>query len=91
LVLSVAHLSVQLGLGRREVEEGSFNFNITVAILNNIAINRFIFLNGVHVELFTPPPNRRGVISSSGLMTTSSIPKYLSPLTFYISFDHSFY
>jgi hypothetical protein len=41
----------------------------TMPILNNVVIDCFIFLNGVHVELFTPPPKLLGVISSSGLIT----------------------
>jgi hypothetical protein len=44
LVLPVSFLSVQLGLRQREAEEGSFN------------VNHFIFLKGVRVELFPPPP-----------------------------------
>jgi hypothetical protein len=31
-----------------------------VSILNNVVINHFIFLKGVHVELFPPPPKPSG-------------------------------
>jgi hypothetical protein len=44
----------------------------TLPILNDVIINRFIFLKGVHVELFPLPPKPSGCDSNSGLMTTGN-------------------
>jgi hydrogenase-4 membrane subunit HyfE len=58
--LPVAHLSIQLELGQRAATEDSFNFNITLLILNNVVINLFMSFKGVRVELFPPPPKSSG-------------------------------
>jgi hypothetical protein len=47
-------------LGRKAAVEGSFSFNITVLILNNVTINLFISFKGVRIELFPPPPKLSG-------------------------------
>jgi hypothetical protein len=44
LVLPSAHLSVPLGLGQGEAEEGSFSSTFTLHIVNIVIIDRYIFL-----------------------------------------------
>jgi hypothetical protein len=44
LVLPSTHISVPLGLGQEEAEEGSFSSTFTLRIVNNVIINRYIFL-----------------------------------------------
>jgi hypothetical protein len=58
--LPITHLSIQLGLGRRAATKGSFSFNITILILNNVVVNHFISFKGVRVELFPLPPKPSG-------------------------------
>jgi hypothetical protein len=41
----------------------------TLHILNLVVINHFIFLKGVRVTLFPPPPKPQDMISNSGLIT----------------------
>jgi hypothetical protein len=43
LVLSIAHLSVQLGLGRREATKGSLNYNIYIVGFHTT--NRLVMLS----------------------------------------------
>jgi hypothetical protein len=58
--LFIAHLSIQLGLGRREVMEGSFSCNIYIAgfhttnllVMSSLTV---FFVKDVRIELFPPP------------------------------------
>jgi hypothetical protein len=54
--LPSTHLSVPLGLGQGEAEEGSFSSTFMLHIVNNVVINCYIFLYGVRAKLFSPPP-----------------------------------
>jgi hypothetical protein len=58
--LPSAHLFVPLGLGQLEAKEGSFSSTSMLHIVNNVVINRYIFLYGVHAKLFPPPPKLSG-------------------------------
>jgi hypothetical protein len=58
--LPSAHLSVPLGWDEEKSQKVVSVLTFTLHILNKVVMNHFIFLKGVHVMLFPPPPKSLG-------------------------------